>query len=198
MKLAFQRGVRQFAVVLAMAPVGVRAEDEPSMENRCEMTVLKQRCEIALDIDHDGRMDRAVLVRHPIGPFADLSIYLAVDDEKVDPARKPAISSEDLASGAVMQLGARGRGSLTVSYGCGGCSNDTETTLTIVHRSGDFRVAGLTYDWETRDYGTGRCDVNFLTGRGFKARALAKSKPITAKFTTVRLADWSVEKHPCF
>jgi hypothetical protein len=83
-KLAFQRAARQFAVVLAMAPVGVRAEDEPSMENRCELTVLKQRCQIALDIDHDGRMDRAVLVRHPTGPSADLSIYLAVGDEKID------------------------------------------------------------------------------------------------------------------
>jgi hypothetical protein len=150
MKLAFQRAALKFAVVLAMAPIGARAEGEPSMENPCEMTVLKQRCEIALDIDRDGRMNRAVLVRHPTGPSADLSIYLAAGDDKIDPARKPAISREDLASGAVMQLGASGRGSLTVGYGCGGCSDDVETTLTIVHRGGDFWVAGFICDWETR------------------------------------------------
>jgi hypothetical protein len=195
MKLAFQRAALQFAVVLAMAPIGARAEGEPSMENPCEMTVLKQRCEIALDIDRDGRMNRAVLVRHPTGPSADLSIYLAAGDDKIDPARKPAISREDLASGAVMQLGASGRGSLTVGYGCGGCSDDVETTLTIVHRGGDFWVAGFTYDWETRDYGAGRCDINLLTGKGVKSRGLAKSKLINAKFTAVRLAEWSAEKH---
>ena len=75
-----------------MAPTGARAENEPSLENPCEMTVLKQRCEIALDIDRDGRTDRAVLVRHPTGSSADLSIYMAAGDEKIDLSRKPAIS----------------------------------------------------------------------------------------------------------
>ena len=37
-----------------------------------------------------------------------------------------------------------------VRYGCGGCSNDYETTLTIISRGGEFLVAGFTYEWDTR------------------------------------------------
>jgi hypothetical protein len=193
MKPAFQRAALHLAVVLAMAPIGARAEDGPSLENYCDLTVLKQHCEIALDIDHDGRMDRAVLVRHPTGPSADLFIYLAVGDETLDASRTPAISREDLASGHVMALKANGKGSLVVNYGCGGCRNDYETRLTIVHRGGEFLVAGFTYNWETPD-GTGGCDINFLTGKGVRSRELGKSIPIKVKSTLVKLADWSVEK----
>jgi hypothetical protein len=76
----------------------------------------------------------------------------------------------------------------------GGCSNDIETKLTIVHRNGEFWVAGFSYGWETRDWGTGSCDINFLTGKGIRSRELAKSRPIEARFTRIKLADWSGEK----
>ncbi len=99
-----------------------------------------------------------------------------------------------------MRLTSKGRGSLVVQYGCGGCSNDTETTLTIVRRDGEFWVAGFSYGWETRDFGTGSCDINFLTGKGVRSQAFGKGKPIKARFTPVKLADWSVDKQPkaCF
>jgi hypothetical protein len=88
---------------------------------------------------------------------------------------------------------------LLVHYGCGGCSNDYETTLTIAHRGGDFLVAGFTYNWETRE-GVGGCDINFLTGNGARSRGLAKARPVKARFTPVRLIDWSADKEPkvCF
>jgi hypothetical protein len=91
------------------------------------------------------------------------------------------------------------KGSLVVHYGCGGCSNDYETTLTIAHRGGVFVVAGFSLGWETRE-GSGSCDVNLLTGKGFRSRGQAKAKPIRAIFIPVRLADWSAEKQTevCF
>jgi hypothetical protein len=174
-----------------MIPTGVRAEGAVAPADRYEMV---------LDIDRDGRMDRAVLVRHPSGAAADLLIYLGAGSDALDPSRKPDIRKDDLANGHVMRLETNGKGSLMVHYGCGGCSNDYETTLTIVHRRGDFFVAGFAYNWETRDDGIGSCDINFLTGKGVRSRGLAKARPIRARFTPVRLADWSADKEPkvCF
>lgn len=179
------------AAALAMVPIGARAEGAASHGDLHE---------IVLDIDRDGRMDRAVLVRHPSGGATDLLIYLRTGSEALDLSRKPDIRKDDLAHGHVMQLGANSKGSLTVQYGCGGCSNDYETTLTIVHRGGDFFVAGFSYNWETRDNGNGSCDINFLTGKGVRLRDLAKARPIRARFKPVRLAEWSADKEPkiCF
>lgn len=176
-----------FAAIFATVPNGAIAEQAAS---------TGERYEAVLDIDHDGRMDRAVLLRHPRGAAADLLIYLGAGSEALDLSRKPDIRKDDLARGHVMQLGTNDKGSLTVQYGCGGCSNDYETTLTIVHRVGDFIVAGFSYNWETRDNGTGSCDINFLTGKGVRSQGLAKAKSIMARFTPVRLADWSVDKQP--
>ena len=191
MKPALQLVGLYFAAVLATVPSGASAEQAASPG---------ERYEAVLDLDRDGRMDRAVLLRHPIGAAADLLIYLGAGSEALDLSRKPDIRKDDLAHGHVLQLATNGKGSLTVQYGCGGCSNDYETTLTIVHRGGDFFVAGFSYNWETRDNGTGSCDINFLTGKGVRSQGSAKATPIRARFSPVRLADWSVEKQPkaCF
>ena len=187
MRPALPLAARYLAAALAMVPTGASAEQAASPG---------ERYEVVLDIDRDGRMDRAVLLRHPVGAAADLLIYLGAGPEALDPSCKPDIRKDDLAHGHVLQLGTNGKGSLTVQYGCGGCSNDYETTLTIVHRGGDFLVAGFSYHWETRDNGTGSCDINFLTGKGVRSQGLAKAKPIRARFSPVRLADWSVDKQP--
>jgi hypothetical protein len=173
---------------LAIVPMSALAQSAPTAEAPRE---------IALDIDSDGKMDRAVLARRPGGDGADLRIYLAVGDGKVEPSRPFDFLKQDLAHGALVDLASNGKGSLIVKYGCGGCSNDDLTTLTIVHRGGEFLVAGLTYDWDTRNEGIGGCDINFLTGKGVTSRGLeGKSKPIRAKFRAVKLADWSDEKRP--
>jgi len=190
MRPAFPWAALYCAAALAMISIGARAEGAASSA---------ERYEAVLDIDRDGRMDRAVLVRHPNGAAADLLIYLGTGSEALDPSRKADFRKDDLAYGHVMQLGTNGKGSLTVQYGCGGCSNDYETTLTIVHRGGDFLVAGFTYSWETRE-GVGSCDINFLTGKGVRSRDMAKPKPVRARFAPVRLVDWSADKEPkvCF
>jgi hypothetical protein len=175
-----------FAAFLAMVPTGAPAEQAASPG---------ERYEAVLDIDRDGRMDCAVLVRHPRGAAADLLIYLGAGSEALDLSRKADIRKDDLAHGHVMQLETNSKGSLVVHCGCGGCSNDYETTLTIVYRSGESFVAGFAYNWETRE-GAGSCDINFLTRKGIRSRDLAKARPIRARFTAVKLVDWSVDKQP--
>ncbi len=155
----------------------------------------KEIREVTLDIDNDGRMDRAVLVREPSNASADLAIYLAAGDEKLDPARKPDILKKDIANAIIVAFENNGKGSLILTYGCGGCSNDYATTLTIVHRRGTFWIGGYRYDWETRD-SRGSCDINFLTGKGVAQRDLGKNRPVAGKFAPVKLADWSDEKRP--
>ena len=172
-------------VIVATAPSCAQAEHEPSVGDIYQIT---------LDLGHDGKMDRAALVRHPTGPSADLMIYLAVGDDKLDLSRRPTMLKKDLADGQVMGLQGSSKGSLIVNFGCGGCRNDVETKLTIVYRKGEFWIAGFNYDWETQDWGTGSCDINFLTGRGNWSRELARSKPIKAKFARIKLADWSDDK----
>lgn len=187
MTAALQRALPWIAA-LAIVPMSALAQSAPTAEPPKE---------IALDIDNDGKMDRAVLTRRPGSDGADLRIYLAVGDGKVEPSRPSDFLKQELAHGTVVYLASKSNGSLIVKYGCGGCSNDYLTTLTIVHRGGEFLVAGLTYDWDTRNEGIGGCDINFLTGKGVTSRGLeGKSKPIRAKFRAVKLADWSDEKRP--
>jgi len=171
---------------LMIAPTGALAQPSPDPQDRHE---------IALDIDNDGKMDRAVLVRNPTNRYGDLAIYLDAGTGTLDPSRKPAIVKTSLTDARINEFESKGKGSLVITYGCGGCSNDYETTLTIVHRGGKFLVAGYTYSWETRD-GSGSCDVNFLTGKGVMSRNLGKSRPIKGSFAPVPLADWSDDKRP--
>lgn len=151
--------------------------------------------EATLDIDHDGKPDRAALVRDDTNHALDLYIYSGRGDEKLDLSRAPTLLKKGLAEALVLEFAPRGNGSLVVQYGCGGCSNDWTVTLTIVHRAGAFVVGGVTCDWDTRS-GLGTCDINLLTGKGTLSRNLGKARPISGKFTPVKLADWSKEKRP--
>lgn len=182
--------LRYLLVALAMAPAAARADDKPAFDVPRE---------IALDIDGDGRMDRAVLVQRPDRVHSDLLITLAAGDDKHDPSRKPSILKADITTSRILAFESRGKSprkqSLVIVSGCGGCSNDRRTTLTIVHRGGQFWVAGFAYAWDTRA-GIGSCDINYLTGTGVMSRGLARDKPIKARFTPIRLADWSDRQRP--
>lgn len=69
-------------------------------------------------------------------------------------------------------------------------------TLTIAHRDGDWRVAGITYDWrDTLDPGAwGVCDLNLLSGRGVVETA-AGLRTIAAP-AAPPLWDWRDEAPP--
>jgi hypothetical protein len=167
----------------ALGAAAAMAEDGPARE-------------VTLDIDRDGAMDRAVLVETESG-FTDLSIYLGAGEGTLDPSRQPTVVKKDMTDGSVNSgLEVKSNGSLIVTYGCGGCSNDYEYAIAIVHRHGEFLVAGYTIDWDTRN-GIGSCDINFLTGKGFVSEGLeGKRKPLKGQFTPVKLAGWSEEKEP--
>jgi len=150
---------------------------------------------VTLDIDHDGKPDRATLLRNPETHALDLRIELGAANDQPPTSRTQAVSKSSIASGLVLDFAARGKDSLVITTGCGGCSNDVSTTLTIAHRGGTFVVAGYTLAWDTRS-GSGTCDVNFLTGKGTLARDGAKARPLKGRFAPVKLEDWSDEKRP--
>ena len=159
---------------------------------------LDRPAEVLLDIDRDGRMDRALLVRDAKAETVDLSIYLDDGQNAADLSRPPALLKKNLPfEGLLLALESQGEGSLILTYGCGGCSNNSSTTLTIVYREGQFLVGGYTYDWETR-ISAGRCDINFLTGKGTLALGLEpeESVPLVGKFAPIKLSDWSEDTFP--
>jgi hypothetical protein len=186
MHTAFRHTALPLFVALAMMPVYARAQDKPP---------LKPPYEVTLDIDHDGEMDRAVLVENPATGNGDLYIYLGTGAEKLDPPRKAAIVKKKLTTDRILRFESDGKRALIVMSGCGGCSNDYATTLTIVYRHGELLVAGVAYDWDTRR-GVGRCSFDFLTGRGIRSHGRAKGKPFTARLTPVNLEGWSDDKRP--
>jgi len=154
--------------------------------------------EITLDIDQDGKPDRAVLAGNDDeSSYVDLYIYLGDDADKPDLSRKPSIVKRHLASGHVYEMASHGNGSLRVEVRCGGCSNDYETAFSIVYRGGDFLIGGLSRSWELRDGSVGSCDVNYLTGKAVASKGLpTRNKVIRTAVRPIKLADWSEKKAP--
>ena len=160
--------------------------------------------ELKLDIDRDGKMDRAVVMQDDTGS-ADLYIYLAMGEEKPGPSRKPDFVRKALTEDRVVDLEAKGKGSLAITscFGCG-ASKSTEETLTVVYRHGHFMVGGYSRSWDwgnrtsddTVEALLGDCDINYLTGKGTVSKDLEASRPIKGKFKPVLLKDWSYEKRP--
>jgi hypothetical protein len=75
-------------VVLASAQIGALAQDKPPR---------KVVHDVMLDIDRDGRMDRAVLVRQADSRYDDLWIYLRTGDELLDLSRRPDFVKDRIA-----------------------------------------------------------------------------------------------------
>ncbi|MFN0191125.1 MAG: hypothetical protein ACKVP5_03995 [Aestuariivirga sp.] len=181
---------------------------------------------IAIDLDNDGKMDRAMLVLvNPEDPHAgtigeqghmlsgnesvDLYIYLDAGGETPDLSRGPTFIKTNIVdtenTQMVFALESKVKGSLTISscYGCG-ARKSWEQSLTIVSRRGEFLVAGFTRSWEwnvhTSDANVettmGGCDINFLSGKGVAAKRLNEDKPLPIKFKPIRLALWSERKLP--
>ncbi|WP_395175211.1 hypothetical protein [Roseibium alexandrii] len=76
--------------------------------------------------------------------------------------------------------------------------NRWQQTLTIVHRDGQYVVAGYTYSFydtlavdANGDVLTGECDVNLLTGKGFK-----DSQPFRTNLRSVPVTKWRADMAP--
>lgn len=190
MRTALHLAALPWLVALAALPVPAFAENGPAFE-------------LKLDIDQDGKMDRAVVMQEP-GEPADLYIYLAAGEEKLDPSRRPGFVRKGLTEDRVIDLESKGKGSLAVTscFGCG-ASKSTEDTLTIVYRQGQFLVGGYSRGWDWNQQTSdgvkttvGGCDINYLTGKGTVSKDLEDGKPIKGKFRPVPLKDWSSDKRP--
>ena len=175
-------------VELAACPRLALAQDDDDDDG----PTIEPFYDIALDLDHDGKLDRVAVVQHPDSAGSDLYVYLGQGDDKLDLTRKPDLFKKDIATERVANLEEGDNGSLLLTYGCGGCSNDDETTLTIVYRGSKFLVAGFTQDWDTRE-GIGSCAINFLSGRAIASRGLEDKSKAERKFKPVKLTlvDWS-------
>jgi hypothetical protein len=192
MKAALHLAALPWIAVFAAAPMAARAQDEPPFE-------------ITLDMNNDGQIDRAMITTNPDDGSADLSLYLAAGEGKLDPARKPDFVKKALTEDRVLALEEKGKGSLVVTscFGCG-ANKSWEATLTIVWRDGKFLVAGYSRDWDwnvqkadgTVETTLGGCDINFLTGKGVASKDLGDGKPVAGKFRPIALADWSDDKRP--
>ncbi len=151
---------------------------------------------VTLSFESNGDTDRAVLVEND-DAGADLYIYRALEPSRAAPA-KPALVKKNAAwSGAMWgtrpSLELSGKGSLLVKS-----ENDAigrgrwSQTLTIVYRSKEFIVAGLTREArDTIDLKSHSCDLNYLSGKGVR-----NGKPVAIKTPAPKFADWSDEKLP--
>jgi hypothetical protein len=188
MKQLFQYAALPWIMAAAIGFGGASAENRPSL------TVLSG---VTFDIDHDGKLDRAVAVQGSASIYAELGISLGAGTEPLDLARTPTFRKKDFTTDPILGLVSNDKGSLVVKYGRVGLgSNQYETSLTIVHRGGEFWVAGFTQSWDMRNGDIGDCDINYLSGRGAAAHGLGKRKPLKRKFTPIKLAGWSEEMGP--
>jgi hypothetical protein len=169
--------------------------------------------EITLDIDHDGKMDRAVLAggAGSYGPNRDwfmfgadervaLHIHLGAGDAPLDLSRKPSFLKPGIVRGErqnqIFPLKAR-NGALIITSAYNLHSNWAQETLTIVHRKGAFLVAGFSRDTDMKNGGQGRCDINFLTGKGVLQKGVdGKARRLKQHFKPVKLAAWSTQSIP--
>jgi hypothetical protein len=170
--------------------------------------------EITLDIDHDGKADRAVLVapegagfysgdknRFMIGPDqrVDLYIYLGGGDAPLDLSRKPTFIKSAIVVGVrqnqIFPLEST-RGALIVKTAYNLFSNWAPETLTIVHRNGEFLVAGWTRDHDMKDGAQGGCAIDFLTRKGTVSKGVdGHKKPLPGRFTPVKLGAFAAGKY---
>lgn len=65
-------------------------------------------------------------------------------------------------------------------------------TLTLAHRDGAYRVAGLTYEWyDTLDLDrAGFCDLNLLNGKGFVRSGQGDLSPVRTTLRAPKVDQW--------
>ncbi len=185
--MTFRTAFASATLVLALAVPSARADNGAPREPPQAVT---------LDMDKDGKMDLATLTVSGDGSV-ELRIFMAVSSVVPDASRKPDIIKNDIAGASFNWLESNGDGSLVVKYGCGGCSDDTVTALTIIHRGGEFLMSRYALDWDTRN-GIGSCEVDFFMGKGVMTQGLdgEVTKRFKKKFGPLKLADWSDEMQP--
>lgn len=190
-----------FVALLAFFPLTATStaaqEDDPVPQNVPR--------EVTLDLNGDGKPDRAVIVETAEDGSGDLLIYFGAGDGKLDPGRKADFVKKDLLEGGLMAFEKRGKDSLILRQ-CTGCTSLVwiDETLTIAYRNGALVIGGFDQGWEVTkrrfdlnvDVEMGDCSINFLTGKARVAKGLEPDQPVAQRFKPARLADWSDETIP--
>lgn len=149
---------------------------------------------LAGDLDGDGRAELAVLIGE-----SDLSLAIFTQPVAHGPMRLAAEGPGlawmgSLAEPPSMEITPSGSLRVTSSnWGIG--RNKWEMTLTIAHRDGAYRMAGVTFnEIDTLDLDAGRgCDVNLLSGKGLLTFT-AEGRPdrqIRAGLGPVPISQWT-------
>ncbi|MDP8995943.1 MAG: hypothetical protein M3O03_02915 [Pseudomonadota bacterium] len=147
------------------------------------------------------------------GESVDLFFYMHNGDKTLDLSARATFVKKNVLGitnvsllETVFPLAQRGKAAVAF-HSCYGCSASIswDETLTLVSRNQQFLVAGYGRSWFTNthpnppaeDISSGRCDINFLTGKGLAANDIeAQVKPLKQKFHLIKLADWSRENSP--
>jgi hypothetical protein len=153
---------------------------------------------VTLSFGDDGAADRAVLVSD-LDSSADLYVYRDLSEAKADKPMKPALMKKAIAFdggmwGSRPSLDTNAKGSLVIKSQNDAVGRNRWTqTMTVVFRNREYLVAGLTYvTYDTLDpKANGQCDINYLAGKGTR-----NGKPIEAKFSAIKLVDWTDDKLP--
>lgn len=147
--------------------------------------------EVRADLDGDGRAET-----YRLAAGEDGAVDLVV--EGADGARSvPGIAWEGGMAGQGAFLELTGGGSVRVVSGNDAVGRDRwRLALTLAHRRGDLRVAGLTYEWrDTLDPAAwGLCDINLLAGRG-TVETEGGTRGIAAPFPAPVVWDWREADH---
>lgn len=143
--------MRSFVLVLALLAGPAFAQEELNRS-------------VTTDLDGDGRAETYTLIEGG----ADVVDLMVDDGTGWATARRVAWDGGSPGQRATLALSEAG--SVVIESGNDSVGRDRwHLLVTLAHRDGDIRVAGLTYDrYDTLEPGTGwgQCDLNLLSGRG--------------------------------
>jgi hypothetical protein len=153
-----------------------------------EFMDTEARHELAVDLNADGAMDRAVLDQGSDG--LELSISLSKNGTAPDAAAAPDFVRQAIGAGVASGLAKGEKGELLLAYGCGGCSNDTTSMLSITVKEGEFVVSRYQLDWDTRE-GSGQCIIDYAAGKGeLTIDVEEKTTSLQGPFKMKKLSEW--------
>jgi hypothetical protein len=160
----------------------------PRPASSAEFMDTQERHEFMIDLNGDSAMDRGILNQGKDG--LGLSISLSKDGASPGPASSPDFVRNAIGAGVVSGLSKGENGELLLAYGCGGCSDDTTSMLSIILKDGDFLVSRYQLDWETRE-GSGQCIIDYAAGTGeLTIDVEEKTTLLKGPFKIKKLSDW--------
>jgi hypothetical protein len=143
--------------------------------------------EVQADLDRDGTVETYRIVDGGEG-MVDLLV-----DEGGRERVVPAVAWTGGVDGQRPELSLSEAGSVVLTSMNEAIGRDRwRLSLTVAHREGDWRIAGVTYDWWDTlepETGWGRCDLNLLSGRGEVAGPAGESA-LDLATPAMALWDW--------